>query len=273
MKREKYMNLFTGCSSDRCRDILKIMKKLVLNIVCGLVVIVLTTSYAEASGAKSDLIVSIDASNLPLKEVLNDISRQTAWTVVVDDRLIDKTISGKYKDIGLESFLKRSLKGEPLIVLYDEATKSVDIRSFGEPSKMVTIKPSLPPDMLDQNKLEALKIREKKVHEEFISNPASADPLSGMTLNEIAAARMAAEKAAKEYSSNPNSVEPLTGKTLGEVATRRMAAEKASKDYNSNPNSVDPFIGKTLGEIKALREKSQKTAETTNTTPRFAPKS
>jgi hypothetical protein len=257
-----FTNIYIGDLPDAKGDIMQRIKKSTLNVLLGLVVVALSTASAVASGKKSDLIVSIDGNNRPLREVLTDISRQTAWTVVVDERLIDKAISGKYNEIGLESFLKRSLKGEALIVLYDQAAKSVDIRSFGEPSKMVTIKADSPlPAMPDEKQLEALRIEDQRAYDTYVSNPDSIEPMTGMTLGEIAALHAAEDKAHKEFISNPNSVEPLTGAKLTDIKALHATEQKASDAYKSNPNSVEPLTGVTLGEIAALQNAEQKTAD------------
>jgi hypothetical protein len=249
-------------------DITQMTKKMTLAVIFGLIVTALSFVHATASDKKSDLIVSIDAKNQPLSEVLTDISKQTAWTVVIDDRLIDKPISGKYKDIGLESLLKRTLKGEALIVLYDEVAKSVDIRSFSEPSKMVTINSNSPlPVMPDQKQLEELRIEEQRGYDEYVSNPDSVEPLTGMTLGEIAALKTAEDKAYKDYISNPNSVEPLSGMKLSDIKVLHANEQKAYDAYKSDPDSIEPLTGMKLGEIAALQNIGQKSADDSNSVP------
>ena len=233
------------------------MKKLFLSTIFCLALVAAVVVQAQAAQQDAELVVSVDARQRPLKDLLTEISKQLSWTIIIDERLIDKPISGVYKDIEFKSFLKRALKGENLIVLYDEARKNINIRSFSGTGKMVAIS-SGPIPVPDKKKLQAIRKEEQRAYAKYISNPDSVEPLSGMTLGEIKALREKEQKAYQEYISNPDSVEPLTGKKLSEVKALRENEQKAHQAYVANPDSVDPLSGMKLSEIKALREKEQK---------------
>jgi hypothetical protein len=233
------------------------MKKLFLGTVFCLALIAATDGQARAAQQESELVVSVDAKQRPLKDIFFDISKQLSWTIIVDERLIDKPISGVYNNIEFRSFLKRALKGENLIVLYDERAKNINIRSFSGDGKMVAIS-SGPMPIPDMKKLQAIRKEEQKAYAKYISNPDSIEPLTGMTLGEIKALREKEQKAYQEYKSNPDSVEPLTGKKLSEIKALRENEQKAHDAYVSNPDSIEPLSGMKLSEIKALRENEQK---------------
>ncbi len=217
-----------------------------------------TAVYATNS-QESALVVSIDAKQLPLRDVLNQASRQTGWTILVDERLVGRHVSGSFEKIALESFLRRSLRGEALIVLYDQGAKSISIRSFGAPKAMVAITPN--PDPASEKRLQALMLEEQRSYEAYFSNPNSIEPLTGMKLGEIAARQAADKKAYEEYISNPSSTEPLTGMKLTDIAALQEKEKKEYEQYLSDPNAVEPLSGMKLSEIVALRDKEQKEAK------------
>jgi hypothetical protein len=226
--------------------------------VVAFTMVALTVGYAAADAPESRLVVSVDGGNRSLRAVLTEIAKQTSWTIMVDEKLIDTAISGSFHEIGLDSFLKRSLRGENLIVLYDEKAKSVIIRSFGSTGGMQTITPGFLPEKLNDKELQARRAKDQRAYDEYLSNPDSIDSLTGMTLGEIKAMRERDQKAYDKYLSNPDSIDPLTGKTLGEIKAMRERDQKAYDKYLANPDSIDPLTGMKLGEIKAMRERDQK---------------
>jgi hypothetical protein len=244
------------------------MKNFIIGLSLGLAV--LSVPLCQAGEVKeSSLIFSIDSNQLPLKEILNEASRQTGWTIIVDERLISIPVTGSFQDIALESFLRRSLKGEALIVVYDEVAKSVDIRSFGTQRTMITISPNPDPgNPLDGKRIQALRLEEQRAYEAYRLNPDSIiEPLTGKTLGEVGALQAADEKAYNEYLANPNSVEPLTGMKLTDITALREKEAKDYQKYLSDPKSVEPLSGLKISEIITLRDKEQKTAAEENTSP------
>ncbi len=234
------------------------MKKLFLSTIICLALVAALVGQTQAAPQEAELVVSVDAKQRPLKDVLAEISKQLSWKIAVDERLIDKPISGVYKNIEFKSFLKRALKGENLIVLYDEPAKNINIRSFNGTSKMVAIEPDQ--NLPSEKKLQAIRKVEDRAYAKYISNPDSIEPLTGMTLGEIKALHEKEQKAYQEYISNPDSIDPVTEMTLGEIKAVQEKEQKAYQEYISNPNSIEPLTGMTLGEIKAVQEKEQKAA-------------
>jgi hypothetical protein len=207
----------------------------------SLVLTVFAASVCNAGVAveEGSLLVSIDANKQPLGDVLSEISRKTEWTVLIDENLANIPVSGTFKDIELESLLKRALKGENLIVLYDEESKTIEVRAFGANGiETAEIADSLQAIMPDEKTLQALRAKEEKVWEEYISNPDSIEPMTGMTLGEISALHAAEQQAWEEYNANPDSIEPMTGMTLGEISALHAAEQQAWEEYLANPDSV-----------------------------------
>ncbi len=228
------------------------------SVACWLLLalLLLTTGVciAETPPQEGRLLVTIDADKRPLKDVLAEIASQIDWTVIVDKNLADTAVTGTYKDIELEAFLKRTFKGENLIVLYDEELKTIDVRAFGENGvKRAIISEESQVVIPDEEALQALRAKEEQIYEEYISNPDSIEPLTGMTLGEIAAIQAAEQKAYDAYITNPNSVEPLTGMTLGEIAALKEEEQKRYDEYLSNPESIEPLTGMSLADIDSLR--------------------
>ena len=210
-------------------EIMQRVRKVFLGLVLALSVVAFTVSlgHAAAETPEAGLVVSIDGGNRSLRAVLTEIAKQTSWTILVDEKLLDTSISGQFHAIGLESFLKRSLRGENLIVLYDEAAKSVIIRAFGSAGTMLTITPNFLPEKFNDKDLQASRAEDQRAYDKYLSNPDSVDPLTGMTLGEIKAMREKDQKEYDKYLSNPDSINPLTGMTLGEIAA--MQSKKEAK--------------------------------------------
>ena len=235
-------------------DMRRIKKNLAIGLSLGLALVFGSTGHATAP-RDSALVVSIDAKQLPLSEVLNEASRQTGWTILVDERLIGKQVSGSFENIALESLLRRSLRGEPHVVQYDEGSRRVDIRSFRQPGGVLTIAAnSHAEESEDSEKIKAMRIEEQKAYEAFISNPNSIEPTSGMTLGELAALQAEEQKAYEAYLANPDSIEPTSGMKLKDIAALHAEEEKLYAKYKSNPDSVEPMTGMTLGEVDAMNK-------------------
>jgi hypothetical protein len=207
--------------------------------------------YLKQMRLKINRLVSIEAEKRPLLEILAEISSQTQWTMVVDVRLADKTVSGNFQEVDIESFLKRSLKGENLIVLYNEENKSVDIRSFGAAKAMLTITPNPLPDKENQGKLQAMWKAEEKAYEEYLAHPDSVEPLTGVKLGSIRALHEAENKAYEEYITSPDAIEPLTGVKLSSIKALHEAENKAYEEYIASPDAVEPLTGVKLSSIRA----------------------
>ena len=239
------------------------MVNLLFGASLGLATLSFTCGHAVADIKGDDLIVTIEANHLPFRDVLADISSQTQWNIVFDEKLADKAIAGNFQNVGLDSFLKRTLRNENLIVLYDENSKTVDIRSFGGTGKQLKISsiPPNPSNLKDEKKLQALTLEEQRAFDVYISNPDSVEPMTGMTLGEIAALRVAEQKAYDEFMSNPESIDPITGMTLSKFAALREAEQKAYDEFMSNPESIDPITGMTLAKVKALGNEEQRVAD------------
>jgi hypothetical protein len=217
--------------------------------------IILSPVFCSAStmGPREGMIISIDADKSRLKDVLSDIYRQTEWKIVLDESLTDSIITGTFKEIELESFLKRALKGENLIFLYDEEAKTIDVRVFGATETNRARAAEVSEDILpDEKTLQALRAEENRIFEEYISDPNSIEPLTGMTLGEIAALQAEEEKIHNAYISNPDSIEPLTGMTLGEISALHAAEQEIYEKYINDPSSVEVLTGISFAEIDAL---------------------
>ena len=231
---------------------------LVIRFFLILTLVPIAIDPANAELKESGRVVSIDANQLPIKDALNEASHQSGWTIVVDERLVGDHVSGSFKDVELESFLRRTLKGGALIVLYDEEAKSIDIRSFGATSKMITFSPNPDPATPEEKKrIQALRVEEQTAYDSYISNPDSIEPMTGMTLGEIAALHEAEQKAYDKYISNPDSIEPMTGLKLADIKTLSENEQTAYGKYISNPDSIEPMTGLKLNEISTLHEREQ----------------
>jgi hypothetical protein len=220
---------------------------------------VLTVCSARASVDHTDLVVSIDAWEQPLKNVLIEISKQISWKVVVDEELLETTVSGTFKGIELGAFLKRSLKGENLIVLYDDASKRVDVQSFGSVPRSHAGVDDRPPDVAFYPQItQAGTEQNQQSRQEFLANPDSVEPLSGLTLGEIAAVHSADPVTYGFTDQHSQVIDPVSGMSLAEIALLPVPGKEYNEEYVQYAELVDPLTGRVLTEIITARTSEQR---------------
>jgi hypothetical protein len=208
-------------ASPDCAQILVNKIKTLIGRCCLIAVAVaLTFCSARASVDHTDLVVSIDAWQQPLKNVLIEISKQISWKVVVDENLLETKISGRYRDAELGEFLNRSLKGENLVVLFDVASKTVDVRSFGSEPKAHNVAVVSPiADVISSPQ----EVTENGVHDElssqqFLENSDVVDPLTGMKFVDISAGQAVGQEIYSYTEQHSEVIDPVSGLTLAEIA-------------------------------------------------------
>ncbi len=235
-------------------------------LACLTIILVLCFSATASSSAENpaerQLLVTVSPQEDTLQNVLKSISEQTEWTIIFDENLANTLISGDFSEVPFDTFLKRALKGQNLIVVYDDQNRSVEVRSFAgqDQPQMIVDADGINPFPTDKEEQQILanQKREDKIYEEYQNNPDSIEPLTGMTLGEITALQAREQEIFDAYQNDPQSKEPVSGVTLGEIATLKEYEDLVYEEYRNNPDSIEPLTGMTLGEIAALRKARQK---------------
>lgn len=88
------------------------------------------TAAAERVDSTEPLI-SIDAKNEPLGQVLDQITRDTAYTFIVDEQWRDHPVRTAFQDLSLNDGLKRILSNLNHVIVYESADE-IRITIFGQ---------------------------------------------------------------------------------------------------------------------------------------------
>jgi len=100
-------------------------------------ILILAASAVNSFGPASDLknpILSLDTKNMPLAEVLQEISEVSGYKIVVRGEA-DISVSLKLKDVGLEEMLRRIFRNLNYALLWDEKEKKVQLSVYGAKGK------------------------------------------------------------------------------------------------------------------------------------------
>ena len=149
--------------------------------------------------------ISLDAKNLPLKQICQHISNMTGYEIFFNEQLIDEPITIKMENVTLIDALKKIMKKlgiKNLAIVTDEANHSLKIYTFdGEYSGTIaTIKnrgdvsvsspsqsglPGLTPAEVDAIKQEEHSRKQKNLHKDKIVTPPSWDGKPGLSLDQL----------------------------------------------------------------------------------------
>ena len=221
--------------------------------LCVLLAVVCGNGNAQEKSEDSDIGVTINFNNTEMKDVFEEVSRQTDWNILFDQDLKNEKITGNYLNEPVDSFFKKILKGKNFIILYDIKQKIIEIRNFGNKKSTIYLvnkgrfhKESLSSEAQDLffSHVQALSQLDGS-NSELIAG----SPLDGATLNEIIFQQSQQKKVYAEYLDNPESIEPLTGMTLGAIADRQSQQKKVYAEYLDNPESIEPLTEMRLGAI------------------------
>lgn len=206
--------------------------------------------------------VSLSLNNESLQVMTEDILEQTGYTVLFPANFYSMKVSGEFKNISIDELLSRVLKGidHSIVLIEDEALLVVKL--FRTPKSIddgVVIKgeiaPTTPEDYYDE--LVRIGKNNEKEYQDYIKNPSSTDPWSGLTLGELKKKAKNHEMAIEKFVEEDNSIDPFSGAPMGQLRKIAKANEAKLQAYMSNPQFVDPVTGKSMQEIKTIGLKNQ----------------
>lgn len=206
--------------------------------------------------------VNLTCRQMPLKDVVDSISKQTGYTIHVESDLLTMPVTGKFNNVKIESIFRRIFRGKNISLLFSEKEKSCIVKTFGDKKrKYYTASHAGPSNTLIGLPAKELALsREKQLRafREFSQNPNSVDSLTGLKLGEIKASRQLQREAFIKQSRNAGSVDSLTGNTLEKLNRSYNRQRKEFLAYSENVKSVDPIIGKKVVDVHRSYERQRK---------------
>jgi len=170
------------------------------------VLVVLLISHIDTTHCQATDIVpvnkemSLDLKGKPLKEVAEDIRKQTGCTIVFDDKWKDLLISGHYTEVTVEEFFQRTLHKQNTALFYDDKDNVITIRFFDKNSKedtkpvVVNTEPLVP-----------------------AQNSEEVDSYTGMKDSDLKELHKSQQAAIELTQNDPDAFDSFTGKTNGEL--------------------------------------------------------
>jgi len=217
---------------------------------------------ASVDGSRSEVLVTMALVDKPLGLALEELSAKTGYKIIIEKDFQSIVISGNFKDVSVEEFIRRALRGKNLSIISDESKKLVIVRLFGNKAgvgNLIVIGnfEDGPGSTLTSDELSDIKKLHKAQSEEFKdwkNNPESIDPYSGATLGELASLHEGQVKEYEAWKANPDSVDPDGGGNLKDISNLQ---EKQVQDYEAwknNPESIDPYSEEKLGNLNAMHQ-------------------
>lgn len=173
------------------------------------VLIVLTVFLVSQSGHAHGQAISVEPLNKeislelkgrPLKEVAEDIRKQTGCEIVYDDKWKDLAISGLYSGVTIEEFFQRAFRKQNSTLSYNDKGNVVNVRFFSD----------------------IIASGAKEVATNF-DDLEAVDPVSGIKIVDIKEQREVRKTEIECWRNAPESIDPVSGMKLSEIKEMRAA--------------------------------------------------
>jgi hypothetical protein len=213
---------------------------------------------ASAEEAASRL-VSIDAKNMPLRDILARVREQTGYTVVIDERHANTPLTLRLSRVDVEAAVRRlarKLSLDNYALVLDAPGKTITLRPVGA-KKPEPVPAGNQPPLPDEGAVAKLPETDVDPLDVEILPPGPGQE-RGVTQRDIDAAREAAGQI------DPLDVEvipPMPGQERGitqrDIEAAREAASKVDPlDVEVIPPTPGQERGMTLREVEAARDAS-----------------
>ena len=217
----------------------------------------------EVDHSSEDETFSLKLENKPFGEVVGDINQQTGYTIIYDEKWNSLPISGHYTDVTLEEFFRRVFRKQNTSLLIDSKDKMLIVRFFGDKSFEDLLSGAMIAGKAPGNQkgipdeIRELHRQQRQELEDYLKDPESVDPLSGMKLVDIRALHEKQHEELEKSKNNPATIDPISGKTLGELEKQHSAQREESEKFRNNPENVEPATGMTIAQIQQLHEQQR----------------
>lgn len=208
------------------------------------------------------LSVSLSLNNESLQVMTETILEQTGYTLLFPDNFHSMKVSGEFKDISIDELLSRVLKGINHSIVFVEDDHLLIVKLFGAPKDIeeaVVTKGKSGSTSPEEYYDELLRIgkNNEKDYQDYMNNPSSIDPRTGLTLGELKEKAKADEMAIEKIFNDDNSIDPSSGLAMGQLRDISEANEAELQAYMSNPQSIDPMTGRSMQELRKIGLKNQ----------------
>lgn len=216
-------------------------------LVCFTVLLIVTAVNAIGRDFKNTQspipLVNIALRKVSLKNVAMKISRQTGYRIVIEKEWAEIPISGTYRQVSLDNFFQRALKGKNISVISNDSDKVIIVRLFGNKKMDDMYAIFSQPDQGDDSDIVAV------------------DPMDGQKLTEIRALNVMYEAEQERWKNDPNAVDPMDGQRLSEIKRLQVKNDAEQEHWKDDPDAIDPMDGQSVSEIRQLLVENDKVVE------------
>jgi len=210
--------------------------------------------------------ITLEIHNETIQEVLEQVAKETGFTMMYSEQLASKKISGKFQNVSLEEAIRRIFKGESYSLTVSPKEKIIIVKTYGVQKYKVAAGNNV--DHLakilgltgsDRKKINNLHREQIQEIEKYLADPESVDPLTnGMTLGEIRFLHESQSLQLENDGKNPDISDEMSGTAQGKIWKLQKREYQELKEYTENQDSVDPQSGMKLGDIRALHKRQYK---------------
>lgn len=98
------------------------------------------------SGIAVEKLIDLKVDGKPLREVIGMIAQQTSYEIAIDAKWGDHQVSGIYDQVTVDDFFKRTLRGENISIIHNDAERKIVVRLFGQKTPAKYLSVSVSPD-------------------------------------------------------------------------------------------------------------------------------
>lgn len=198
--------------------------------------------------------LTMKLENKPLQEIAGEVFKQTGYRVVFDEKWNSLTVTGSYADVSLDEFFRRAFRKQNTSLLVNDKEKVVAVRFFGDKS-FADLLASVSSGAAGSDIPEDIALLHKEQRaelQEYLRDPESVDPLSGVKLVDIRSMHDAQHADLEQMKQNPNTIEPTSGSSLGDLQSLHAAQQQENDQLRASTDTVEPESGMSIGAIAEL---------------------
>lgn len=203
--------------------------------------------------------LTMQMNKKPLPEIAEEIYRQTGYKVVFDEKWNTLAVTGNYTDVSLDEFFRRAFRKQNTSLLVNDKEKLVALRFFGDKSfadLLATATPGKESSELAEE-IAALHKEQRAELQEYLRDPESVDPLSGMKLVDLRAMHEEQRDEFEKMKQDPQTVDPTSGASLGELQQLHAAQQQENDQLRMNTEAVEPESGMSIGAIAEMHRQQR----------------
>ncbi|MHB8811068.1 MAG: hypothetical protein ACYC9M_13815 [Desulfobulbaceae bacterium] len=221
---------------------------------------VLAKEFKDSSGATH---LTMQMEKKPLSEIAEEVFKQTGYRVVFDEKWNSLTVTGSYSDVSIDEFFRRAFRKQNTSLLVNDKEKIVAVRFFGDKS-FADLLASVSPGKVEAEipeDIARLHMEQRAELQEYLRDPESVDPLSGMKLVDIRAMHEEQHAELEQMKQNPETIDPTSGAALGELQQLHAAQQQENDQLRNNSETTEPESGMTIGSIAELHRQQREELE------------